>query len=159
MIAKRMAAAIVGVAFLAGCAADQQQRPSETVGTLLGAAAGALLGAQVGEGRGRLVGVAVGTLAGAYLGNQIGRTMDDVDRNKMQQTTQGALENNRNGASSSWSNPDTGHSGTVTPVRTYEASADRPCREYTQTVTIDGRTEQVVGTACREPDGTWRIVN
>ena len=159
MIVKRMAAAFVGVAFLAGCAADQQQRPNETIGTLLGAAGGALLGAQVGEGKGRLVGVAVGTLAGAYLGSQIGRTMDAADRQKMQQTTQSALETNRNGAASTWSNPDTGYSGTVTPVRTYEASANRPCREYTQTVTIDGRTEQAVGTACREPDGTWRIVN
>ena len=35
-------------------------------------------------------------------------------------------------------------------------------RRYTnalqQTVTVDGRTERAVGTACREPDARWRIV-
>ena len=25
-------------------------------------------------------------------------------------------------------------------------------------ITINGRTETAYGTACREPDGTWRIV-
>ena len=27
------------------------------------------------------------------------------------------------------------------------------------TVTIDGKQEQASGTACRQPDGSWRIVN
>lgn len=33
------------------------------------------------------------------------------------------------------------------------------CREYQSTTTIAGQPESVVGTACRQPDGTWRIVN
>ncbi len=32
------------------------------------------------------------------------------------------------------------------------------CREYQSTTTIAGQPESVVGTACRQPDGTWRIV-
>ncbi|HCR85249.1 MAG TPA: hypothetical protein DIV86_01075 [Alphaproteobacteria bacterium] len=31
------------------------------------------------------------------------------------------------------------------------------CREYTKDVYIGGRTQQAFGTACRLPDGTWRI--
>jgi surface antigen len=31
------------------------------------------------------------------------------------------------------------------------------CREYTGTVTIAGKPQQAFGTACRQPDGTWRI--
>jgi surface antigen len=32
------------------------------------------------------------------------------------------------------------------------------CREFTSTVTIDGRDQQVVGQVCRQPDGSWQIV-
>ncbi len=77
----------------------------------------------------------------------------------MQRTSQKALERNRSGQSSGWSNPDSGHRGTVTPTRTYQTAAGRPCREYQQTVTIDGKTERAYGRACRQPDGSWKIAN
>ena len=32
------------------------------------------------------------------------------------------------------------------------------CREYQSTTVIGGRTQPIVGTACLQPDGTWRIV-
>ena len=32
-------------------------------------------------------------------------------------------------------------------------------KNHKSTVTIDGQTEDVYGTACREPDGSWRFVN
>ncbi len=32
----------------------------------------------------------------------------------------------------------------------------RPCREVTRDVTIGGQVQHAVGTACRQPDGTWR---
>lgn len=38
------------------------------------------------------------------------------------------------------------------------SSADQ-CREYNTTTVIGGVPQQMVGTACRQPDGTWRIVN
>ena len=34
----------------------------------------------------------------------------------------------------------------------------RYCREFQQTVTIGGRTAEAYGTACRQPDGSWKIV-
>ena len=33
------------------------------------------------------------------------------------------------------------------------------CREFQHTVTIGGKTEDAYGTACRQPDGTWKIIN
>lgn len=43
------------------------------------------------------------------------------------------------------------------------ASADRKalpsnCREFQQTVTIDGDDRQAFGTTCQQPDGTWRVM-
>jgi len=32
------------------------------------------------------------------------------------------------------------------------------CREYESSSTIDGRPQKIVGTACLQPDGTWRII-
>lgn len=48
-------------------------------------------------------------------------------------------------------------SGSVQIVRTGTSSMGRQCREFLQTVTIGGRTEQAYGTACRQPDGAWEI--
>jgi len=39
------------------------------------------------------------------------------------------------------------------------APAGQDCREYRSQTTIDGRPQDTVGTACRQPDGSWRIVN
>ena len=32
------------------------------------------------------------------------------------------------------------------------------CREYTQAVTIGGQRQNSYGTACQQPDGTWKIL-
>jgi surface antigen len=32
------------------------------------------------------------------------------------------------------------------------------CREFQQDVTIAGERVKAFGTACRQPDGTWKIV-
>ena len=130
----------------------------ETGGTLVGGAAGALVGSQFGKGRGQLVGVAAGTLLGAYLGNQVGASLDKADMTYYNQTSQTALENNRVGQPSTWRNPDSGAYGSVTPTRTYQTASNEQCREYNQTVTVGGKTEKAYGTACRQPDGSWRII-
>ena len=39
------------------------------------------------------------------------------------------------------------------------AVASGQCREYQTTTVIGGTPQQAVGTACLQPDGTWRIIN
>ncbi len=151
----RALAGLTAVLLLAGCA-DFQNNPKRSVGTLLGGGVGTLLGSQLGSGGGQLAAVAIGTLGGAFLGSELGRSLDRADRLHMQQSSQRALEHNRSGLASTWRNPDTGHSGIVTPTRTYRDTAGRPCRDFQQTVAIDGRTDLAHGTACRQPDGTVR---
>lgn len=154
---KRLAVLLLLAFFvLAGCAPNMG--PKETGGTLLGAGTGALLGSAVGHGHGRLVAVAVGTLAGALIGQSIGQSLDQADRLAMQQNAQYALENTRTDQPTTWQNPDTGHSGTFIPTRTYQTAEGQYCREYTQTVRIAGEEQQAYGTACRQPDGTWKII-
>ncbi len=47
----------------------------------------------------------------------------------------------------------------MTPVETYQRDDGQYCREFQQTVTIGGKTEEAYGTACRQPDGSWKIVD
>ena len=140
-------------------AACEGTGPKQRAGTLLGAVAGAVAGAQVGKGKGRLVGTAVGTLLGALAGSEIGKSLDRADMAYLRQTQQRALEKSRSGETSSWVNPDSGNSGGVTPQRTYKNTSGAYCREFQQTITVGGKTEQAYGTACRQPDGSWKIVS
>jgi len=142
---------------LAGCENGSQPNKQD-IGTVLGGIGGAVIGAQFGKGTGQLVGVAAGALAGAYLGNQIGSSLDKADKTAMEQASTKATTAPL-GQPISWSNPDSGHSGTVTPTREGTAANGDYCREFQQTVTVGGKTEKAFGTACRQPDGSWKIVN
>ena len=89
----------------------------------------------------------------------MGNTLDKPDPIRLDQTAQTTREHGSTGMWSGWVSPDSGNSGNLTPTRTFATSSGQPCREYHSTVTIDGQTEDVYGTACREPDGSWRFVN
>ncbi len=138
--------------------ACQDTGTKEGFGTVLGGIGGAVAGAQFGKGNGQLVGTAVGALAGAFLGREVGKSLDRADQTQMQRATQRA-ETAPVGQQITWSNPDSGNSGTVTPVREGRDNTGNTCREYQSTVTVGGKTEQAYGTACRQPDGSWKIVN
>lgn len=141
---------------LTGCVSDQLSN-KQTWGTLLGAGGGALAGSQIGSGKGQLAAVAVGTLAGAFLGGEVGKSLDRADRLALERTTQDTLETAPSGRPMRWSNPDSGHSGTVVAEPAYKGSGGRYCREYQQTVLIGGEAQSAYGTACRQPDGSWQI--
>ena len=149
-------AAVVLTLTVAACEGQGQK---QTAGTILGGVGGAVAGAQFGKGKGQLVATAAGTLLGAWLGSEIGKSLDNADRLAMERASSQALEANRSGQATTWRNPDSGNYGTVTPIRTVEAAPGQYCREYQQSVTVGGKTEEAFGKACRQPDGSWKIVN
>jgi surface antigen len=161
----RTAAIAVVAVSLAACAAPSERQPGEigaanktTAGTLLGAVGGGLLGSQVGSGKGTLIAVGAGTLLGAFIGKSVGESLDRADVNYANQA-QTKAHAAPLGQQISWNNPESGHSGTITPRREGNDTAGNYCREYQQTVQVGGKTEQAYGTACRQPDGTWKVVN
>lgn len=129
--------------------------PKQTVGAVLGAAGGAALGSQFGSGDGQIAMTAVGTLLGAWLGSQAGQSLDRADQNYAYQAQYGALQTGRQ---MNWNNPQSGNYGSVTPGPAY-SNYGSECRQYSHTVYIGGRPETVYGTACRQPDGSWRVAN
>lgn len=152
------AAALVLAAALALGGCVHGAGPKQTVGALGGAALGGLAGSQIGGGTGKLAATGAGVFLGGLLGSELGKSLDRADRLYMARTTQSTLEYQPSGTRMRWRNPDSGHSGTVAPTRTYRTSSGRYCREFHQTVYIGGRAQEGYGTACRQPDGSWQMV-
>ncbi len=141
-----------------GYSSGGQGLDKELLGGLAGAAGGAAIGSNIGKGKGNIAAIAIGTLLGAKLGSEVGKSLDRADMAYYNRTSQRALETAQPGQSLPWQNPETGNSGTITPSNYYQASNGQYCREYTQSINVGGQVSQGYGTACRQPDGSWQIV-
>lgn len=141
-----------------GCSRDA------AVGTGLGAVVGGIIGNQFGSGRGRTFATIGGAIFGGIAGNAIAR---DACRDRYadayyyNQAYVDAFEDPDYGREHRWRNPHNGHYGYITPVRdSYDEDyGTGPCREFRQIIYIDGHRAEAYGTACRDDDGSWRIVN
>jgi surface antigen len=147
--------AVTAVALLAGCASSGGTK--ETVGTVGGAVVGGVIGSQFGGGTGRLVATGVGTLLGAFIGKEIGASLDKADQAHAENAARRAYAAPI-GDPVSWSNPQSGNSGVITTTRDGWSSSGNYCREFKQQITIGGRSEAAFGTACKQSDGSWKIV-
>jgi len=130
------------------------ENPKAVLGSLGGAAAGAGIAALAGGGAGWII--AAG-LAGGLLGGAIGAHLDDKDKKLAAQNAAATFENGRTGQTATWKNPDSGNSGSITPTKTYQGASGQYCREYRQEIIVGGEKQQGYGTACRQPDGSWKI--
>ena len=144
----------MSVSLLAAC---NSTNSNEVAGTLIGAAIGAGLGAHA-KGHGQGAAIAFGAMAGGLVGNRVGASLDDANRRKHQQATYYALENNRSYDTSGWYDPRNNARGSVTPQPGYTARDGRYCREFQQSIIVDGQEQRGYGTACRQPDGSWEII-
>ena len=150
VVKKLIVASLAGTLLLSSCADMTHQ----DTGVLTGGVVGGLIGSQFGSGGGKIASTLGGAVIGAYLGGAIGRTMDRLDRMEMQR----ALETAPTGRPVMWQNPDSGNRYTVVPTRTYYNN-EQACREYTTRAIIGGKSQEVHGQACRESDGSWRVVS
>ncbi len=133
-----------------------EQNPKTSIGAIGGGALGGLIAAAAG---GNAATIAASAVGGMLLGGLVGNLLDERDKRLAAEAAQRALETAPTGNPVSWKNPDSGHYGTVTPMMTYQTAGGSYCREYQTTVIIDGKQERGHGTACRQPDGSWKIVN
>lgn len=177
---KATLATMIATFGLAGCQTTptNDQQAAAAVGGLLGAIGGGFIGNEIGDGRGRDVATVAGSVLGGLVGAGIGLSLTRQDDAFAQQTTQQTLTSAPVNQPVRWQNPQSGVYGDVVattpvyqqPVQTvYQPTAANytttapvqqvlDCRDYKQTIFVDNqRYETAVGTACRQPDGTWRI--
>ncbi|MDB2683032.1 RT0821/Lpp0805 family surface protein [Alphaproteobacteria bacterium] len=148
---------VLSVFALGACESLQSAGTKQTVGGVGGAVLGGLAGSKVGGGSGQLWATGAGALIGALVGSEIGRSLDKADMAYAQSATERA-HTAPIGEQVSWVNPQSGNSGSVMPQRDGYSSSGRYCREYEQTIVVDGQQQTAVGQACQNSDGTWQIV-
>ena len=156
----KLTASAAAVAMAVSLSACENAGTKETAGTLVGAGLGGLAGSFIGGGAGRAAAIAGGVIIGGLIGNQIGKHLDQQDRAYAQQTAQRSMETTPTGTSSSWRNPDTGNSGSVTPTtNTYTGPGGRTCRDFNHNITLaSGQQDNVKGTMCMNKDGSWETI-
>jgi surface antigen len=143
----RIIAVVAALGMTAACA-NQGQSSSGGSGGISKQTGGAVL-----------VGVGVGALLGSLLGSEVGKSLDRADQQAMNRTTTQTLETGPSNQPVTWRNPDSGNYGTITPQPAVQTASGEYCREFTQTINVGGKSEQGVGRACRQQDGSWRIVS
>jgi surface antigen len=126
---------------------------SEVAGGVIGGAVGGVAGSQIGKGTGKTAAMIGGTIIGVLVGASIGRSMDEVDHNCVGRILEYAPDRKRIDWASS-----RGEEYAVVPLRTFQHDG-MYCREYQTAGTIGGKVQHVYGTACRQPDGAWKIMN
>lgn len=65
---------------------------------------------------------------------------------------QRTLDHAPDGTTRHWTNDESGHSGAITPVRSYIASSGQYCRDYREDISVDGESRNFHYSACREED-------
>ena len=153
-----MAIAILSLGLTACDTTRQYGVGKQEVGAATGAVVGGLLGSKVGGGSGQLWATGAGAILGGLIGSSVGQSLDNADRAALGNANQRALYAPI-GDRISWNNPNSGNYGYVEPVREGRDTAGRYCREYQQTIYVEGRQETGYGTACKMTDGTWEIIS
>jgi surface antigen len=131
-----------------------EANPKTTIGAVGGGTLGGLIAAAAG---GNPAAIAASVIGGILVGGLVGNLLDERDKRLAREAEQKALESAPAGTSVAWRNPDNGHAGTVTPTKTYQTAGGQYCREYQTNVTVEGKSEKAYGTACRQPDGSWKL--
>lgn len=141
---------------LGGCSTAPSKQQT---GAGVGAALGAALGYGLGKGHhNKELAIALGAIFGAIAGDYVGAQMDERDRLMAAQNLQYSLELHPDGTTSTWQNPNSGNSGFSYPTKTSITTDGTPCREFTSTIIVGGEKHQGYGTACRQADGSWKII-
>lgn len=138
-------------------------RGDAAAGTVVGGVAGGVIGNQFGRGGGNAAATVGGVILGAIIGNAIARDAcrdERADAYYYDRTYYDAFDRPEYGHRYEWRNPHNGHYGYVTPTREYrDGRYGRDCEEFRHVVYVDRyRSEEEVDVACRQRDGSWRIV-
>ena len=83
-------------------------------------------------------------------------SLSEHDRRGIMKVFQRALETKPSGTPTVWRSADGTQLSDVTPTRTFRTDRGVFCRNYLQRVTLDGRSRELQGRACRSADGVWR---
>ncbi|WP_434054630.1 MAG: RT0821/Lpp0805 family surface protein [Roseibium sp.] len=86
----------------------------------------------------------------------VASTLEMSDKSLANQKLQAALEKSVSGQSTRWQNPESGVSGTVTPLKTWKTASGTYCRSYNEKIVLaSGKSLIRQGVACRASNAIW----
>ena len=71
---------------------------------------------------------------------------------------EGALEQQQDGEMGEWENPESGNSGSITPVKSYKAADGQSCRKLKVVERAKGMVEETTVDLCKLDNGEWVLV-
>jgi surface antigen len=166
-----LAGTLLAALVLAGCAGTSSSEPRagsggdggfgipdgtcnrKAIGAVMGGAIGGVIGAQVGDGAGRRIAILAGAAAGTLIGSHVGRKMDEADRACVGE----ALEKAPDNGTVQWASSDGSTTYRVKPI-TRQPDTDLSCRLFELEATTAAGSSTSKANACRESDGSWRLV-
>ncbi|MGE4351622.1 MAG: glycine zipper 2TM domain-containing protein [Bdellovibrionales bacterium] len=148
--------------------------------TGMGAALGGFLGSHIGKGDGQLAATGAGVFLGGLWGNSIGQSLDRAQTSYPVSSygsmsyypSYPAYQQNYVAPPAApqprviFVQPEivdtytTRHRAVLVDEGYLGPQPPKPrrhCREFTQTIRIDGKLQESYGTACLRPDGSWQI--
>jgi surface antigen len=83
------------------------------------------------------------------------QSLSNTDVKLASRTIQTTLERAPDGTTRRWSNGETGHSGSITPIRTYISDSGYFCREYREELVVGTSSGSFDQVACRDDKARW----
>lgn len=157
--------AALGAASVAVPAPARADGDSEFLGTIVGAGLGGFLGSQIGHGSGRLAATGAGVFLGGLAGNSLGRSSGRAyghyppPRHTTYAPAYSTLyeETYEPSYVMTYYTPNYVAPPAPPPAIYIDNSSGSYCREYSQQVRIGNQIQESYGTACMQPDGSWKI--
>lgn len=98
-----------------------------------------------------------GDIAGELFNLKSVQGWEEYDKKMMHKIAHQALDFSPSGSSVEWKNPSNKNHGSITPIKSFKISG-RYCRQYIQEIYIGPKKIRVFGKACRQADGSWKII-
>ena len=141
----------------AGCETIEKETglsKSTQTGAAAGGAFGGIIAALAGANP---AWIAASVILGGVTGGAIGNYLGKEDAQKHAQNNLNALETLGKGQTSSWSDTQTGNSGSTTVTAVNTKADGTICKSYTETIKTSAKTVTQQATACKAPGGTWKV--
>jgi len=85
------------------------------------------------------------------------RYFTDGDWEMMTTTADRALNNGKDGEAFDWSNPESGSSGSLTPIGKAKSRKGSDCRKLKISNHAKGLSNTSTQILCKQPDGEWKV--
>jgi len=143
----------IHVVLLAGLAAGLAGCGTTGSGQGSGSAAGS-----TSPGGGKVSSSVIAAMGGGLVSGSIGSGLSQNEKRNALEAEYKALEYTASGQAVNWKGDQAGHYGEVVAAQPYRVGS-QDCRQYAQTVHAGAAGATARGTACRNADGSWSLLN